>query len=374
MRKGGLCSHMDYSSKLNFILEALCYLGLRANEAGRQAREERFLSKGVGSLAEFRAIYAPYQALRQQMDRLTGISEEQVRPLFTDLLSDPYPSGGCFSAPMLLLLPLACGHEGGLDSFAAKALACTPDETARSILISLDLTHLLEESDENAEDVLLRYLLSSDLPKSARLNLAAAQKNHRAILEQVLPLLSRTAEALAQLAPELEKLAASLTHEVEAVGCETCLRETTSFPSGRTICHLRPLVFDPSTNLCLDAPAPDGSYTVYCGVLRPVLYHMQVAAQATLEQIYECIRLLGDRTRFDIFCYLQDHPAYGQELSKHFGLARNTIHHHMSQMFKAGLVNCTMEGTRVYYSIDKDRYNRLLEQQRVLLLGGYPAE
>ena len=261
-----------------------------------------------------------------------------------------------------------------MDSFAAKALACTPDETARSILISLDLTHLLEGEDGDAEGVLLRCLLSSDLPKSARVNLAAVQKNHRAILEQVLPLLERTVAALRQLAPELDTLAAGLTREVEAAGCEACLRETTSFPAGYPIAHLRPLVFDPSTNLCLDAPAPDGSYTVYCGVLRPTLRHMQVAAQATLEQIYECIRLLGDRTRFDIFCYLQNHPAYGQELSKHFGLARNTIHHHMSQMFRAGLVNCTMEGTRVYYSIDKDRYNRLLEQQRVLLLGGYPGE
>lgn len=374
MRKGGFCSHMDYSSKLNFILEALCYLGLRANESGRQAREERFLSKGVGSLAAFRAIYAPYQALRQKADALTGLSEAQIMPLFTDLLGDPYPSGGCFSAPMLLLLPLACAHEGDLDSFVAKALACTPDETARSILISLDLTHLLEEADGDAEGVLLRYLLSSDLPKSARVNLAAVQKNHRAILERALPLLERTVDALKQLVPELGTLTDSLTQEVETVGCEACLREIASFPAGRSISHLRPLVFDPSTNLCLDAPAPDGSYTVYCGVLRPTLRHMQVAAQATLEQIYECIRLLGDRTRFDIFCYLQNHPAYGQELSKHFGLARNTIHHHMSQMFKAGLVNCTMEGTRVYYSIDKDRYNRLLEQQRVLLLGGYPGE
>ena len=126
MRKGGTCSHMDYSSELNFILEALCYLGLRANESGRQAREERFLSKGVGSLAEFRAVYAPYQALRQKADALTGLSEAQVMPLFTDLLGDPYPSGGCFSAPMLLLLPLACAHEGDLDSFAAKARKASP--------------------------------------------------------------------------------------------------------------------------------------------------------------------------------------------------------------------------------------------------------
>ena len=200
------------------------------------------------------------------------------------------------------------------------------------------------------------------------------QKNSRAVLERALPLLEKTMDALTQLLPELTKRTELLTREVNAVGCEACLREISTFPAGKAVCHLRPLVVDPGTNLCLDAPAADGSYTIYCGVMRAPLWHLQISSQASLDQIYECIRLLGDRTRFDIFCYLQDHPAYGQELSKHFGLARNTIHHHMSQMFKAGLVNCTMEGTRVYYSIAKDRYSRLLDQQRALLLGGYPSQ
>ena len=365
---------MEYSSEPNLILEALCYLGLRANEAGRQTLEERFCSRSNTDVSRFRALYAPFEAMQRKLDQLTALPPAEVEALFGDILGDSYQTNGCYSPPMLLLLPLACYHKGDLDSFCKKALACTPDQTARSILISLDMTKLLTSDGAGAEAVLLEYLLSSDLSKSARVRLLNVQKNPRAILERALPLLEKTVDALIQLKPELLKLTELLTREVNAVGCEACLREVSAFPSGKAVCHLRPLIVDPSTNLCLDAPAEDGSYTIYCGVMRAPLWHLQRSSQASLDQIYECIRLLGDRTRFDIFCYLQNHPAYGQELSKRFGLARNTIHHHMSQMFKAGLVNCTMEGTRVYYSINKERYSRLLEQQRVLLLGDYPPQ
>ncbi len=71
---------------------------------------------------------------------------------------------------------------------------------------------------------------------------------------------------------------------------------------------------------------------------------------------------------------MKDHPAYGQELSSHFGLARNTIHYHMSQLFKARLVRCTVEGAKTYYSIDKDRYSKLLELQRQFFLHDYQTQ
>ena len=67
----------------------------------------------------------------------------------------------------------------------------------------------------------------------------------------------------------------------------------------------------------------------------------------------------------------EDRAAYGQELSDHLGLARNTIHHHMSKLASAGLVTCTVDGNRVYYTVDKSAADRLLIRQRQLLIGGH---
>ena len=81
---------------------------------------------------------------------------------------------------------------------------------------------------------------------------------------------------------------------------------------------------------------------------------------------------MGDRTRFDILCYLRDRKAYGQELSARFGLSRNTIHHHMSKLLAARLVTCTVDGNRVYYTVDQASVSALLDRQRELLLSAAP--
>mgnify|MGYP000153874087 CR=1 FL=1 len=122
----------------------------------------------------------------------------------------------------------------------------------------------------------------------------------------------------------------------------------------------------------IDALVSDGPYEfLYCGVLQDFLRNLLQTDGTSKNHIFRCLHLLGDQTRFDIFCYLLEHPAYGQELSDHFGLARNTIHHHMNKLFDAGLVTYMVKGTRVYYSIDKDHFSNLLDQQRQLLLHGY---
>ena len=111
---------------------------------------------------------------------------------------------------------------------------------------------------------------------------------------------------------------------------------------------------------------------MYCGVLRGPLQAMLASSRGPEYEVYHAIKLLGDRTRFDILCYLRDRRAYGQELSARFGLSRNTIHHHMSKLLAARLVTCTVDGNRVYYTVDGDSVSTLLERQRALLVPAPP--
>lgn len=209
---------MKYIASPNLVLEALVYLGARANSYDQAYLESRLTSKGYQDLSRFRQRYAPFAALRQQLDAQVHVPEALLKGLFVDLVSIAQNTGGAYSIALLLFAPAACQCSGVLQDF-------------------------------------LRNLLQTD----------GTSKNH----------------------------------------------------------------------------------------------------------IFRCLHLLGDQTRFDIFCYLLEHPAYGQELSDHFGLARNTIHHHMNKLFDAGLVTYMVKGTRVYYSIDKDHFSNLLDQQRQLLLHGY---
>lgn len=363
---------MKYLAKPNLILEALLYLCTRADSQGQGRLEEHFSCKGPQASAAFRAHYAPFEALKQQLDYRVAVPQETLSRLFRNLEGFPNHTEGVYSPAFLLLAPAACRCGGDAEAFRADLAACSPDRAAQNILTSLDLADKAQGEHVSASAQLVDSIISMSLPAQTRMALLELHKNYRLVIQESSQCLQAAILAMKALNPEMQDLADGSAREICAVGCEAYAHEIADFHVDSAIPYrIQPLLIMPASNFFMNVPEADGSLVVYCGVLRHTLLNMEFSAEATRNQVYEAIRLLGDRTRFDIFCYLQDHPAYGQELSSHFGLARNTIHHHMSQLFKAGLVRCTVEGTRTYYSIDKDRYSKLLEQQRQLFLHGY---
>ncbi len=195
------------------------------------------------------------------------------------------------------------------------------------------------------------------LPAETRLALLELHKNYRFVMQESVQCLYTAYAVLEDMGPKLQTLTDSFTWEIHTIGSEAYTQEISNFHIDPNVpCRIQPLLMLPATYLFINTLGADGHLVVYCGILRYALRNMELSAEIARNQIYESIRLLGDRTRFDIFCYLKDHPAYGQELSSHFGLARNTIHYHMSQLFKARLVRCTVEGGQ----------NLLLHRQRSL--------
>lgn len=72
------------------------------------------------------------------------------------------------------------------------------------------------------------------------------------------------------------------------------------------------------------------------------------------------LKLLSDKSKYDILNLIKDKPAYGAQLAKEFGLTTATISHHMSALLEAGLVRMERENGRIYY------YGRTEEIKKVL--------
>lgn len=361
---------MDYHETPNILLEALTYLGTRANGYDIQRLEERLLSKGCADLTTFRHRFVPFDRLRRQLDREVVLPQKQLDRLFGDLPGFPYNTTGAYSLASLLLFPGICRYDGDLDSVIADAAARSPHQLARDMIGSLGLSDALGTEKTDPTSVFLKSVLALTVPAESRLALLEAQQNYRELLPEIAQCLRPAVAALERHRAELEALSGEFSQELLETGFEAYFRETSSLRITEGIqYHVHPLLLGPDTSLSLDDPLEDGSVVVYCGVLRRFLKELVSTTEGVTAQVYEAIKLMGDRTRFDILCYLRDHPAYGQELSEHFGLARNTIYHHMNKLLNVGLVTCTVEGTRVYYAIDRDHFETLLDQQRHLLLG-----
>lgn len=358
-----------YAPQPNMILEALSYLGARANNCTARELEKRLRSKGVTEISDFHSRVAPYEQLRRKIDQAAALPQDKLEWLFKDLEGFPFNSVGAFSPAFLLFFPKACQFEGPIDAFLKEMSSMTLDQAARDILISLNLSDDLDSETMDCSALFMDAVLSMSVCDRSRLALIELHRNYRNVIQETAACLRTVVSVMEAFLPEMLALGELFVDEVAECGLETYLSETTSQQiSGDMNYQIRPLLLGPDMNLTLAASKPDGNYIIYCGVLHRFLKQQVIRNASGRDQVYDNIHLLADRTRFDILYYLHDHPAYVQELSDQFALSRNTMHHHLSKLLNAGLISCTVKGNRVYYTINRERLDRVLEQLRALLL------
>ncbi len=78
-------------------------------------------------------------------------------------------------------------------------------------------------------------------------------------------------------------------------------------------------------------------------------------------QVYNTLKILGDKSKIDILLYIKDKSAYGQELAALLGLTTATISHHMTALLSAGLVNVNRDSNRIYYTMNKENLTEFLK-------------
>ena len=357
---------MSYTAKPNLLLEALAYLGARANGYNQSWMESRLQMKGIQDLTPFYQRYAPIAAIGRELDKLIPADQEWLGRLFRDLEGFSFNTTGMYSPAYLLFFPFAVRYTGDLSTLVAQMTAQTGAEAAQSIFISLGLDDGVACDTER----FMETVFSLSIPAESRLALLETHHRYRELIAETAEHLAPLIACLEQHGSALQQLSEAFGTELERVDCREHLRQTTNL-SIRDELHydLRPFIFGSDSNVCLEPILEPGTVTIHCGILVRFLRQLFDEARGSGEQVFEAIRLLGDPTRFEILCFLRDRPAYGSELSEQLGFARNTIHHHTSKLLNAGLLTYTVEGNRILYSTNKERLSSLLAQQHHLLIG-----
>lgn len=81
-----------------------------------------------------------------------------------------------------------------------------------------------------------------------------------------------------------------------------------------------------------------------------------------VEELCMIMKLLGDKSKFEILKFIAKKPAFGAQIAKELNLSTPTISYHMQALLSAGLIAIHREGTnRIYYSPKKDSFYILLE-------------
>lgn len=259
--------------------------------------------------------------------------------------------------------------DGSVSHTAAALRQLPQEQLAYQLALCLDIADESADAEALSGDDLTARVLALSVPADSKIAILDLYHNPQPVAEAALPLLEQAVTLLQQALPQLQQLCRPFTEELRREGVPAYLAKTSGLSAQAALNYqLHPFLFGLDTNLALTVSASVPTVQMYCGIHRGALQAMLQSTRGIDGEVYQAMKLLGDRTRFDILCYLRDRQAYGQELSNHFGLSRNTIHHHMNKLLQARLVTCTVDGNRVYYAIDQATVRQLLAHQQRLLL------
>ena len=358
---------MEYAAEPNLLLETLSYLGRKASGKTWTDTQNSIQRRKITVTEEFQCIFDELTALTAQLDRKLTLSEETLTFFFANLEGMPHNTIGSGSMAFLLFYSFLEKYDGNLTHLKEEALSLTPSQTAFHIAQALDFTDSCEDVNEYDPQLFLEQVLSQAYPEHTKLCIMDCYARHHKLMEEACDFILPVLKAVTAIKTSLISVTDLLTKDVSLAGCEAFLTQISHLkPAEGSSYLLRPFIFGMDTNLSSDI-AP-GRVCIYCGILRKSLLEMLDGQSSVSNTVYEAFRVLGDKTRFDMLCYLKDHPTYSQDLAARFNLSRNTIHHHMSKLIATNLVKCTIDGNRIYYSLDTETWELLLKDQRSLFL------
>lgn len=88
----------------------------------------------------------------------------------------------------------------------------------------------------------------------------------------------------------------------------------------------------------------------------------------TQEQALKILKLLSDRSKYEILSYTKDKKAYGAELAQVLGITTATVSYHTSELVASGLLNMEKQGNRIYYSQNQKSVSELMEMLKKTLI------
>ena len=352
---------MNYETNINLLLESLSYFGRKAQGKSWTAMQERIFAHAHKPSSQLIDSVNILKQLTERIDETTDISDEKLQWLFGNLEGFPHNTIGTASRAFFLLY--ACSEHVYNDP--ADFQNAITNITFEEVLWGI--TSIFEDDLPEDRRLTVQHfnslVLALHAPDSTKIAILELAQNYQAIMQEALHYLLPVIEILRQNKKLMIKAAEPFFQKIEAVSQDEFFSNFSHLrPKQKTNYIIRPFILGADTNLTYDIK--ERTVCIYSGILRHELTTLVSNSPSDKDRICEIYRVLGDPTRFDIFCFLITNSAYVQELSSKFNLSRNTIHHNLNKLMESGLIQCTPERNRMKYAADTDAINNFIQLQQ----------
>lgn len=93
-------------------------------------------------------------------------------------------------------------------------------------------------------------------------------------------------------------------------------------------------------------------------------YNPPIADEADIRQAAHCLKAMSHPLRLKILCTLGHSKVSVQDIVERVGTTQSNVSQHLSILREKGILTCTKDGNRVYYSIDDERTLQLIEMMK----------
>lgn len=240
----------------------------------------------------------------------------------------------------------------------------------------------IDEVAENELDV-IRFIMKLEISAEEKYRIQEYYMNRKIHLERIFQLIEKTILFLKNYENELQEItnrfAAYWEQTLQGKPFNQYFIEKLEIgvtPNAMGVI-LTPSVFIPNQAAFHGDMNDDGTYKrvdyasvgIWIGDYLDITHSQEKQDVGYLEDVCQNLKLLSDKSKFEILCYIRDKSAYGAELAKHLNLTTATISHHMNALFQSGLIKIEKVNTKAYYQIDKKRLIEILDYCKQALLG-----
>ena len=229
---------------------------------------------------------------------------------------------------------------------------------------------------------IISYLMKMEVSNDEKWKLQKIFCDRREHQEKILALLDKAISVLTAFRPELEELTARFCRywkqTLQDRSITSYLRETAAIiefgdnPLGFRLtpsiikCRSFALSADmdedsnyQSPDTCIAGILFDDDFQIWTSRTKDENTYIAYAAQV--------LKLLSDKSKFEILSYIRDKESYGSELARHLNLTTPTVSHHMNALIAAELVTIKRQENRVYYLSNKEKIDEVLRYCRRIL-------
>ena len=116
-------------------------------------------------------------------------------------------------------------------------------------------------------------------------------------------------------------------------------------------------------NWCVDCKSRTGSYKVVTEKSWvKIRYMSNLLPNESNVDLLRFFKALADETRLKMVALLASKPRSGEQLAELLSIKRPTVSHHLSKLADAGLVTCTSEGHKKFYTLHLDAVRATAQQ------------